>query len=299
MDISKPLVPLDQDAILFPGASQEQRFAISQIMGLFIAASIYEMEETLIRLRKECWRDIHRKMPVCPEFVELGDLFFEEEKKHSEMFRRYVKKFSASIGVDDDVLGSILPVIEGTMVESILKRNVGKGGQSFWWIVAVVEQEFLLLYKMLKPFKDTLEPLYYDLHEKHFEEEARHASFPYLVLELLSHRNPDYFNYMHVKFDFATAQLLQTAWTVQSLHRLKNVKKIAHVHPLFDALSKAMPLFEKTPSLLSFMKMMTTAPYLNSLVNPTPHFKTVNFAKEQGTFVVPVPFYENTRLVGI
>ena len=69
---------MDENALLFPGASKEQRLAISQAMGMIIGACIYEMEESLIRLRKECWEDYHRDMPVSPEFEELGDQFFGE-----------------------------------------------------------------------------------------------------------------------------------------------------------------------------------------------------------------------------
>ena len=76
IDLTRPLIALDEHAFLFPGASKEQRLVISQMMGLIIARCVTEMEECLVRLRPLCWEKLKRKFPVSPEFNELGDQFF-------------------------------------------------------------------------------------------------------------------------------------------------------------------------------------------------------------------------------
>ena len=293
IDLNKPLVPLDEDAILFPGASTEQRHVISQFMGLIIAASIYEMEECLIRLRKECWTSIHKKNPVSPEFIELGDLFFDEEHKHSQIFKRYVQLFAESINVDAKDLTNLLPKVEGTKTEFLLKKEMLLEGQSFWWIVAIVEQEFLLIYHSFKPFKNQMDPLFYTLHEKHFEEEARHASFPYLILQLLHSRSPNFIS----KFSLASGQILQTTWALHSLQRMKGVKYLENHNPFFKTLSSAQPLLEKVPSTRSVWKLLSSAPYVSALLNPGAHRKFLQFAKDSKVLRIPFPQYEQRKLV--
>ncbi|MEW6056787.1 MAG: hypothetical protein AB1540_09240 [Bdellovibrionota bacterium] len=297
IDLNKPLVPLDEKALFFPGAGKEERLAISQMMGLVIAAAICEMEESLIRLRSVGWDQLAAKYPVNPEFVELGEQFFAEEEKHSEAFRRYLKKFADTAGIEFEVLREVLPVIESTKTEFILRKNLELGGYSFWWIVAQVEQEFLLLYNALAPFKQSLEPLYFDIHRKHFEEEARHASFPYLLLELLITRSTHPLNLVHQKADLMVSQLLQAMWTVNSLSRLKKLKKIKQKHPLFDALLKVYPLFEKQPVHRIFWGLFTSVPYVSSLVNPFYHRKFLKFTERMGAFSIPFPAPEPAPLL--
>jgi hypothetical protein len=289
LDLSKPLVALDESALFFPGASPEERLAVSQMLGLIIAASICEMEECLVRLRKEAFGDILRRYPVSPEFTELGERFFEEETKHSEAFRRYMTQFAHATGVDLEDLKTVLPQVERTKTEWFLKKNLESGGYAFWWVVAEVEQEFLLLYNTLVPFKKRLEPLYFDLHRKHFEEEARHAPFPYLMLELLITRATHPRSFLHSKGDLMVSQIVQTLWTAQSLGRTRALKKLADKHPLYRSLARMQEIFEKQPKTRTFWKFFTSAPYVSSLVNPNHHRKFMRFAKKMGSLSIPFP----------
>lgn len=298
IDTQLPLVPLDEQAILFPGAGQEERLAISQAMGLIIAACICEMEESLLRLRHECWDEVHARLPVNPEFRQLGDLFFEEERKHSTAFRRYMEKFAHALGIELQDLERILPRIERTKSEFLLRRNIRGGGLSFWWIVAIVEQEFLNLHRCIHPFREKLEPFYVEIHRKHFEEEARHASFPYLVLELLAERGGRRpMNFLHVKGDLAFAQVLQTCWAVDSLRKVKNVRDLQHKHPFFGALARVLPLLEGQHPARIIWKLLKSAPYVSSLVNLTSHRIVQRHADRLGALKVPFPAHEPVKLV--
>lgn len=296
IDLRKPLVPLDEDALFFPGASREQRLAISQAMGLVICASTYEMEDALIRLKSECWESIHRAYPVSPEFVDLGERFFEEEEKHSSTFKRYVEIFAKQSGIDVEDLNRLLPKVEGTKSEIFLKRNMQHHGQVFWWIVASVEQQFLAIYHAIHPFQKGLDPLYFQIHRKHFEEEALHASFPHLMLDLLTERNKSFLNRLRCKFDLATSQALQLGWSISSLSRFRYVTELKNKHPFFEVLASCLPLFEKLPKHVTFWKLMTHAPYVSGLVNPTASRNILRYADRKGALVLPFPKIEQVHL---
>lgn len=297
LDLNKPLVALDENALFFPGASREERLVISQIMGLIIAASICEMEECLVRLRKVAYEDILKRLPVSPEFVELGEQFFEEEIKHSAAFRRYMTKFAHATGVELEDLKAILPTVESTLTEKLLRKNLSGEGYAFWWIVAEVEQEFLLLYNTLAPFKKTIEPLYFDLHRKHFEEEARHAPFPYLMLELLISRSKTFKGFIHLKSDLVMSQILQTCWTANSLRRVQAVKKLASKNHFFATLARVHDIFEKQPKLRTLWTFFTSVPYVSSLVNPNHHRKFLRFAEKVKSPSIPFPAPAPAHLV--
>lgn len=297
IDLNKPLVALDEGALFFPGASQEERLAVSQMMGLIIASSICEMEECLVRVRKLAFEGVVRRHPVSPEFIELGEQFFVEEVKHSQAFRRYMTQFANATGVDLEDLKSILPQVKNSKTEWLLRKNLESGGYAFWWIVAEVEQEFLLLYNTLSPFKSQIEPLYFDLHRKHFEEEARHAPFPFLMLELLITRETSLRGFVHSKSDLMLSQLAQTFWTAHSLTRIHGIQKIASKHPIYTALARLQKLLEKEPKARTFWKFFTSAPYVSSLVNPNHHKKFLRFADKMGSFSIPFPAANPAPLV--
>lgn len=298
IDLNKPLVPLDENALFFPGAGKEERLVISQMMGLIIAACICEMEECLLRLRKQCWTDIHHRHPVSPEFIELGELFFEEEKKHSSAFRRYIEKFAETMGIELKTLMDVLPIVQGSLSEKILERNIKAGGMSFWWLVATVEQEFLSMHYAMEPHHEVLEPLYYDIHLKHFEEEARHASFPYLMLELLNDRTSlGLRDRLHKKGDLLFAQLLLAGWSAHALQKTKLVRDLRGTHPFFDALAAAFPHIEKLPPGRVLWEFFTRAPYVSSLTNPNSHKKIQRFAETTGSLALPFPQLSTNKLV--
>lgn len=289
IDMSRPLVALGKQAFFFPGASAEERTIISQMMGLIVAASIFEMEETLLRLERECFEDVYKKFPISPEFNQLGQLFFEEERKHSMAFKRFVEMFAQNIGVDYATLMSCLPVLEKTKTEKILKAHLQTGGQSFWWLVAIIEQHFLLIFRHMSQAKDVLDPLYFELHQKHFEEEARHAPFPYLMLDLFQQKNKGVLGVIQTKYDLLLAQALQSLWTVNSLARTRQVARLEGVHPFFDNLAKIERKYGGVSFMKTLWKLFTETPYVSELINPNGHPDILKFAKSRGSASFPSP----------
>lgn len=299
LSLNLPLVPLDKNALLLPHADQELRLVLSQFMGLLICVCIYELEDTLLRFKTEAWENLLKKHPVSKEFFEYGSLFYEEELKHSTAFRKYVIKYAHDLGLDLSVLLMCLPKVENTKTEKLLKKSIEEGGRSFWWIVALVEQQFFKMYFMMSPFKSHLEPLHFDLHKKHFEEEARHAAFPYYVLELLKEREKGLKNKLFHKADLGLAQFLQSIWAVDSLKSsIQMIQKNKNEHPFLQTLSKSTYLIEKQPIHQILWNLFTRTPYVSSLINPSYHLKILKFAQKDGSFIVPFPKVKEQKLVG-
>lgn len=289
LDLNKPLVPLDENAILFPGAAKEQRLVISQMMGLVMAAAICEMEESLMRLKQKGWNDLVEEYPVNPEFVALGEQFFDEEKKHSESFRRYMQEFCQKMGLDMEELRSILPLVEQTKTEWFFEKNLQTGGAAFWWIIAEVEQEFLYIYHAMRPFVNELEPLHFMVHKRHFEEEARHINFPHLFLKVLAERHEDGLKGALRKADLVFAQSLKLSWTALTMERLARVRKKRDVHEFYRVLGDAVPMI-KTQNLFELSwNLLVKTPYISSFVNHRYHSKFTNIIEELGVWTLPFP----------
>ena len=183
VDLSKFLLPLDQESILFPDANADQKRVISQLMGLIIASSISELEKVACELKEPSWDRFLRKHPISPEFRTLGEHFYEDEKKHSEAFSRYIDSFALELGVDPQDLKQLLPQSNQTIQGQIFKLNSMAGGMAIWWLIAAVEEESILFYRYIQNMKSDIDPLYYQLHKLHFEEEVRHKSYAFMMLK--------------------------------------------------------------------------------------------------------------------
>src|SRR4029078_6172007 len=115
IDGGKFLLPLDEDAIAFPGATARQRMAISQLMGLVINSTIAEMEDVIHKLKDTAWNTLLRKYPVNPEIRALGELFCEQERKHSRAFDRYIQLFCDAQGIARSDLDRLVPKAFGSL----------------------------------------------------------------------------------------------------------------------------------------------------------------------------------------
>ena len=101
---------------------------------------------------------------------------------------RFLSIFAKETNVSVSELQSLLPVLDKSKIESLFRVNGVVGGQALWWVVAAVEEESIMVYRHLHKFKKDLDPLYYELHRKHFEEETRHAAYAFLMLDLFRRR---------------------------------------------------------------------------------------------------------------
>ena len=296
IDLNSYFLPLDTDNIAFPGATADQRLALSQFMGLVVNATIAEMETVAYRIRDAAWRQILEDFPVNPEMKALGEQFFEEEIKHAQMFARYVQEFANAVGVEPAELDRILPKAYGSAFQSAIQRNARQGGHAFWWVVALVEEEAVLLYQQMYRHRKTLDPLFYEVHKRHFEEECRHTNYAFLMLKLIKDRPKTWRQTVHQKVDRMYSELFTTTWVLAELHKVFSVKELAHKDPFFETLASCVPLMKKLGWRELAKKLFVSAPYVSSVLNPRYHRLTSAAAAEHGAlgFSYPEPNPEVT-----
>ena len=298
IDFDRPLAALDKNAFLFPGLGSEQRLALSHWMGLVICACIYEMEEFLERTKHLSWTSYMNQCPVNPEFENLGEQFFLEEIKHSQAFRRFLTKYCQEAGIDEELLISFLPQIGGTLLGKAVELELHGHGSGFWWLVSIAEQQFLHIYQVLKPHQSSLDPLYYSLHEKHFEEEARHISFPFYMLKYFQTRShASHWMSGKVapwisKMALMYAQASNFSLIFLSFEKFKKLKDVKKHHPLFEALSSLEPQIESLSRSKMLWRLFTRTPYFSPLINVKAFPALQKKAKLFGVPEAPLPDVE-------
>jgi predicted metal-dependent hydrolase len=237
VDLNCPLLPLDSNAIAFPEASDEQRLVISQLMGLIVASTIAELEEVACKLKGPCWEKLLRKFPVNPELFELGELFFDDEKKHSMAFNRYIELFANKVNVAPEELKALLPSSQNSFSQKIYHLNSLAGGMAMWWLIAAVEEESLLIHDLMRPHRSQIDPLYYNIHRCHFEEEIRHKSYAQMMLQVNNEMNCAPQALLFKKLDFMIAEMLNLHWTFNQLFKVRNLKALKGRHEFFEILA--------------------------------------------------------------
>jgi hypothetical protein len=289
IDAAKCLLPLDEEAIAFPGASPEQRRIISHWMGLVVNTTIAEMENVIHKLREIAWDRILRSYPVNPEMRELGELFFEEETKHARAFTRYVDLYCKSQGMDREALGRLMPQAFGSLFQRATIANARAGGHAFWWVVASVEEVSLEIYRQIHPTRSTLDPLFYQIHRRHAEDEARHRNYAFLMLELIDRRRGSVSRLLHKRLDLIFAQLFSIGWVVAELGRVFSARDLASQHPFFAELAGCLPLLERVRLPELFRRVVVSAPYISLMINTHYHRFTMQTAREQNAWSLPLP----------
>lgn len=288
-DLNRYFLPLDSDAIAFPGASEEQKLAISQLLGLIVNSTIAELEDVIAKVRFDCWSKILRNYPVGPEMGELGELFFEEELKHAKAFNRYNLIFCRDSGIDIDDLNRLLPKAYGSLFVKAIRQNAKWGGHAFWWVVAAVEEVSIDLYKNLGPFKAEIDPLYHQIHLKHMEEESRHHNYAFLMLQLIRESNQSISDLFFSKTDRVLGQVFSTGWVVAELNKVFEAKKLKHKHPFFEVIASCEELFKNLGPRDLAQKLFVSAPYISLMLNGNHHTKSAQLAKEHTALSVPFP----------
>lgn len=280
---------MDDDAIAFPGASREQQLALSQLMGLIVNATISEMEDVAHKIRDIAWRKQLDDYPVNPEMIALGEQFFEEEAKHSQLFRRYNDLFCEQAGVSPEDLQRVVPSAYGGPFQDAIIANAKWGGHAFWWVVAIVEEVALLLYQSIYRHRKEIDPLYYQVHRKHFEEESRHTHYAFLMLELIREKNKTRFQKIHNKIDLVFCDVFSSAWVIGELSKIKNVKSMQHQSEFFKILASCLPLMEKMSKRDLIKRLFVSAPYISLILNKNYHRLSIDAAFRHHAWRITYP----------
>ncbi len=290
IDLTRDFLPLDSDAVAFPGASEEQRRALSQYLGLVINGTISEMEGVIHKLKDVAWNQVLRRYPVNPEMWELGELFFEEEIKHSRMFGRYNEEFCKASGVDEAQLKTLLPRAFGSWFQKAVIANSNGGGHAFWWLVASAEEVSIEIYRAIHRHRETMDPLYHLIHKKHLEDESRHRNYAFLMLDVIERSGASSLKErFHRKTDLLFSQLFSTGWVVTELTKIFESKRLKREHPFFETLATCLPLVRKVPLHDLVRKLFVTAPYISLVLNTRNHPHTIETAEARKVLRFPFP----------
>jgi len=289
IDMEKQFLPLDRDSVAFPDASYEQRLVLSQFMGLLVNATIAEMEDVAVKIRDIAWRKALDSYPVNPEMYALGEQFFTEEAKHSQLFKKFNNLFCESNNIDPKELDRLLPKAYGSQFQKAIIKNAKAGGHAFWWVVAMVEEVALLIYQNLYKDRKSVDPLYFQIHKKHFEEESKHTNYAFLMLDLIKTRNKSLKQKVHNKLDLLYSELFSIPWIVSELNRVKLVKDFSEHNEFFKILNSCLPLMQNLSTHELTSRLFVSAPYVSLILNKHHHKLSAATALSHKAISIPRP----------
>lgn len=298
IDLSRPFLPLDEDCLFFPGCSSEQRLALSQLAGLLVNATICETESVINKVKGTAWETLLKSYPVNPELYELGELFFIEENKHARAFEKYQELFCLETAIEPALLTRILPSGFGSNFLGAITKNSLSGGHAFWWVVATVEEASVDIFQKMRPHRSQLDPLFFQLHQRHFEEELRHANYAFFMLSLIETRSKTLRRLWHQKTDLLLAQLHTTRWVIGELQKVFRVKQFKDRHPFFQTIASCLPHLEYLSPRNLAARLFVSAPYISLLLNSKNHPYTTQMSDKHGAFGLPLPSPEHPPLYG-
>jgi len=289
IDMEKGFLPLDKDSIAFPNASSKQNLALSQFMGLLVNSTVAEMEDVAVKIRDVAWRQVLDSYPVNPEMYKLGEQFFAEEAKHSLLFKKFNQMFCESNNIDPKELDMLLPKAYGSQFQKAIIKNAKAGGHAFWWVVAMVEEVALLIYQNLYKDRKQIDPLYFQIHKKHFEEESKHTNYAFLMLDLIKTRNKSLKQKVHSKFDLIYSELFSIPWIISELRKIQNVRNFASRNDFFYTLNSCLPLMKNLSTIDLTKRLFVSAPYVSLILNKHHHKLSAQTASSHRAFSLPRP----------
>jgi hypothetical protein len=292
IDVEKPLLPLAQIDRVFPGLAADERLVLSQLFGLVVAQIFSDAEQFLNEARERLWSDFERLFGAHPALLELGTQFFDEERKHAEMFRRYITAWLTARGLDIERFFAEQPRFSASWQHRVILRNAARGGLAFWWIVLLAEEESPLIYRDLEDAPDEIEPLYLQVHRKHFEEEARHATFAYTAMAYLADRLHGPTGFRRRSTDVMLAQAMQISFMAQAIaHRQRNLPDPA-AHPWIAVVVRAMQKIRRLPPRHLFRVFFREPTLIGPFLNYRFHRNMVEMATTRRLWSLPLPRVE-------
>ena len=290
IDVGKDLLPAIGGKHIVPDCTEDEGIVFSQALGLVTAAAIAEHEKILVEMKKNFYYDIIKRYDVCDDFKTLGEMFFQDESKHSQVFNRYIDLYAGQLNVTPEELRSILPIHERKSIFSFLfKLNSIMGGMAFWWTVFTTEEHSMAIYRMIRPMKDKIDPLYFTIHKLHFEEEVRHASFAQSMINLYRREDSSLLEKVLKKMDFVIADVIEKLWMIAQYKRFTKVSKFKERHPFFQTLTGIIEKINQLPFHKKIGLLRDNNDYFSLVVRPEQHKTIVEEIHKSKAFVVSFP----------
>lgn len=290
VDLERPGLPLGNTLDFLNYSCSEEKRALSQLMGLIVAATISELELVATTLKKPCFLEIYNKYPVNPEMLGLGEQFFKEEQKHATAFQKYIDLFATALAVEPKVLKSFLPSAQNSFfIRSLYKLNAKAGGMALWWLVAAVEEESILIYRHINANTGTGDPLYEKLHRCHFEEEVRHKSFACMMIEMVNQISKTPNTLVFKKVDFLMAKTLNIGWTFNQLLKTRKLKSLKNHHPFFFHITNILNKLDHYRPLDLVNILFKDSPYISSALHMSENTHIKYMLDKHKSFNISLP----------
>ncbi len=273
VDTSLDLLPVDSSMIETLNCSKEETKAASWVLGLIAASAIAEHEKVLINLKPLCWDSLSQS----PAMRELGEQFFKEEAKHSKAYSRYLDTAAKELNLLPEELRSVLPTFNSnSIIAQLHKLDFLLGGKSIWWCVAVTEEESIKFFRMIAKKEKDIDPLFFTINKLHYEEEIRHSSFSYMMLD----QNKSFIS----NFSYSLYRSLQMIWLYKELKRLKKVKNFKDRHPILNNFSSLVERYETLPIMKKLQLFFNDISYTKMMLNPHKHVRIAHQIKKTKRF---------------
>ena len=289
IDVDKPLLPLAQIDRVFPGLDPEEQLVLAQLFGLVVAQIFSDAEQFLNKTREQLWGDFERLFDGHSALLELGTQFFDEERKHAEMFRRYITAWLVARGLDVERFFAEQPRFSESWQHRVILRNAARGGLAFWGIVLLAEEESPLIYRYLEDAPDDIEPLYLQIHRKHFEEEARHATFAYTAMAYLADRLHGLGGARRRRTDVMLAQSMQISFIAQAIAQRQRNLPDPTIHPWIATVVRAMKKVRRLPPSHLFRVFFREPTLIGPFMNYRFHRNMVEMATTRRLWSLPLP----------
>ncbi len=273
MNSHSDLLPISQRLSSALNLTECEQTSLSQLAGLMAAQSISQHEKALEVVRNDSWSVPSQKFKMEADLRDLGEEFFHEEKKHAETFARYVAELAQRQEIRYSDLSQILPVFESqSWLTRLMRLNSLLGGRAVWWLVMLTEEESLSVFRTLKTRTEKTDPLYFNVHRLHYEEEIRHMSYAPQMLSFLklAHAQSQFSVFVQ-RFDFIQMYILHIAWVISQVLRLRHLKNYHGENPFMQRLKSSYVKSRKIPFFKLVKLMYSELPWFRELLFPIRH----------------------------
>jgi hypothetical protein len=195
---------------------------------------------------------------------------------------------AVQLDIDPEELKNMLPRLRSDTFENLLKFNANLGGLCLWWVVAGVEEESQIIYKKMRPFHSKLEPLHTTMHRLHFEEEARHAPYAFLMLDL-ARTSRSLTQRILNKTDLISTDIMKSMWLVTELKNSFSKRSYRSHHPFFKTLSQLSDKAMQAPLMTLVSQLWSHAPYISDFLNPHDQVEYKKSCQLDGSWALPYP----------
>jgi hypothetical protein len=225
-DSETPFIPAELTPLFHTPCYRElaagQRRRYNQLHALYFNEQILFFETALgqpvlAALLGEPW----------PEGLAAGlRQFQEEERRHSEMFRRLNRRFAPHLYGESDLYFVRVPAFWGSVMRWAVDHPVSL--PLFLWLMLLQEERSLYYSRAYLRQSAALAPAFVEAHRRHLADEVRHVGWDEELLDALWHRAPPLLRAVNARL---FAWMLEEFFGAPKRAQLRVVEELAREDP--------------------------------------------------------------------